>query len=457
MPDQLDRRHFLKLAAAAGGATLSQLALAGDAFGLSGAREKPIRLGFVGIGGRGSYHLDAALGIPGVEVPAISEIRPDRLQRAREWIEESGRPTPRLYEDERGFERMAAEVELDAIICSTGWKWHTPVCLAAMRNDKHAVSEVPIVLTVDEAWELVETWEQTGKWATLALEQVLLESGGGANLAVLNLIQQGVLGDIRHAEGGYVHDLRLVKHDYEREPWRLWHSIHRNGNLYPDHPMNRIMPYLDINHGDRFDFLVSLSSKSGMLNEYAKEYYGPDHPNVTLPMKQGDYNATLIRTVDGKLVTLNFDTNTPHPRETFRIQGTKGVFFNPSGIAGAQIYLDKVSPREHQWEPGEPYLERYQHPLIQRYDPPERPSLRGHGSGQRRTPLTWHLLIESLRLGTMPYFDVYDSVTSSVISPLTEASVAANGRPVDVPDFTRGKWKTRDRLTMREFVELVGD
>src|SRR5690606_29060890 len=140
--------------------------------------------------------------------------------------------------------------------------------------------------------ELVETYETTGKWATLALEQALLESRPRDGLAVPNMIPQGVLGEIRHAEGGYVHDLRPVKHDYERVPWRLWHSIHRNGSLYPDHPMNRIMPYLDIDHGDRFDFLVSLSSKSGMLNEYAKEYYGPDHPNVTLPMKQGDYNAT---------------------------------------------------------------------------------------------------------------------------------------------------------------------
>src|SRR5690606_5503157 len=140
-----------------------------------------------------------------------------------------------------------------------------------------------------------------------------------------------------------------------------------------------------------------------------------------------------------------------------RIQGTKGVFFNPSGVAGAQIYLDKVSPREHQWEPAAPYLERYRHPLIEGYDPPDRPSLRGHGSGQQKTPLTWHLLVEALRRDAMPYLDVYDSVTSSVISPLTEMSVAANGRPVDVPDFTRGKWRTRGRLTLEEMVPLVGE
>lgn len=456
MVDPLDRRSFLKLtAAAASGGTLSQLVFPDAALAGTLRQDRPIRLGFVGIGGRGSYHLDCALGIPGVEVPAISELRPDRLQRAKEWIEQSGRPTPTMYDRERDFERMAAEIELDAIICATSWEWHAPVCLAAMRHEKHAVSEVPIILTVEEAWELVETYERTGKWATLALEQVLLESGAGQNLALLNLVHAGVLGDIRHAEGGYVHDLRRVQHDYEGEPWRLWHSIHRNGNLYPDHPMNRIMPYLDINHGDRFDFLVSLSSRSGTLNEYAREIYGPEHPEVTMPMKQGDFNATLIRTRNGKLVTLNFDTSTPHPRESFRLQGTKGVYFEPR-VAPAQIYLDRVSPESDRFEPAKPYLDRHPHPLIEGYDPPERPTLRGHGGGgQQKTPLTWHLLIEALRRDRMPYFDVYDSVTSSVISPLSEASVAANGRPVDVPDFTRGRWTQRPPLTLHELATLV--
>lgn len=406
--------------------------------------DKPVRLGFVGVGGRGSYHLDAALGIPGVEVKALCEIQEDRLERAAGWVEEAGQAAPRLYG--RGmtdYERLCAEEDLDCVICCTSWKWHAPVCLAANAHGKHAVSEVPIVLTVDEAWQLVESFEKTGRWSTLALEQVLFESGGGTYLTVLNMVRQGLLGEILHAEGGYIHDLRRVKFPDGSEPWRLQHAIDRNGNLYPDHPLSGIMPALDINHGDRFERLASMSSRSGVLNEYAAAKYGPDHPLAKQKMQQGDYNASLIRTANGKLVTLNFDTNTPHPRGFTRIQGSKGVFFAARGMGEPKVYLDGVTEQSHQWESAEKYLEEYEHPLLQSYNPPERRSLRGHGGRSTKTPLTWHLLIQALRNGVPPPVDVYDSVTSSVVSPLTEQSVANRSKPVEFPDFTRGAWKTR--------------
>lgn len=414
---------------------------------IQGARRagvKPIKLGFVGIGGRGSYHLDSALGIEGVEVPALCEIKDDRLQRARSWVEQAGQPTPRLYgRGETDFERMCAEEQLDCVICSTNWKWHTSVCLAANASEKHAVSEVPIVLTVEEAWQLVESYEKTGRWSTLGLENSLVDYEGSIFMSVIHMIRQGLFGDVIHAECGYVHDLRKVKFPGGTEPWRLQHSIDRNGNLYPDHPLNRAMVAMDINHGDRFEHLVSMSSRSGVLNEYAVARFGKDHPLASRSMAQGDSNATLIRTAGGKLVTLNFDTNTPHPREFDRYQGTRGVYFSSRGMGPPRVYLDGVSPESHQWESAEKYLEEYKHPLVKNYNPPARKSLRGHGSRSAKTPLTWHLLIKALREGKAPFFDVYDSVTSSVVSPLTEKSVANRSKPVEVPDFTRGRWKTR--------------
>lgn len=437
-----DRRSFLKLSTAAmGGATLAGLGLPQGVAAQQVAQTKPIRLGFIGVGGRGSYHLDVSLGIEGVEVPAVCDINATRLHRAKRWVEESGRPAPNLYGDgPTDFKRMCETEELDAVIICTPWEWHTPMCLSAMNNNKHAVSEVPIAITLDEAWSLVETWQKTGKWATIGLE-------GFGELASLNMIQKGLLGDIIHAETGYVHDLRMVKFNPEEEPWRLQHAIDRNGNLYPDHPMNKMLPALDINHGDRIDYLVSMSSKAVMLKKYAEQNYGVDSHYAKTNYKLGDYNASLIRTVNGKMITLNHDTHTPHPRESYRIQGTKGVYLRDG--KDRKIYIEGRTPEEHQWESADKYLQEFEHPLIKNFNPAPRKggATRGHGSHSTQTPITWHRLVMALRENKMPDWDVYDSVTSAAISPVSEASVANNSRPVDFPDFTKGKWKTRKPLT----------
>ena len=440
-----NRRKFVQLSTAGavgGAAVLSGIGFPQEASAQDHTNNRTLRLGFVGIGGRGSYHLNAALGIEGIEVPAICEVIPERLQQAKKWIEEAGLPTPRLYD--RGvtdFKRLCETEKMDAVICSTSWEWHTPVCLAAMKNDKHCVSEVPIVLTLDDAWQIVETYESTGKWATIGLE-------GFGQLAVLNMIRKGLLGDIVHAETGYIHDLRFVKFSPDEEPWRLQHSIDRNGNLYPDHPMNKMLPALDINHGDKIDYLVSMSSFGGMLNDYAAIYYkDKNHPLTKKKIALGNYNASLIRTVNGKMMTLIHDTSTPHPRENYRIQGTKGVYVGDA--TSKKIYIEGMSPVEHEWEPADPYLTEYEHPVVKNYNPPPRKggAIPGHGGGSTQTPMHWDRLVRALREKRLPDWDVYDSVTSSAISPVTEASVANKGKAIDFPDFTKGKWETRPPIT----------
>lgn len=439
------RRKFVQLSTTAtvGGAVLSGIGLPKEVIPQSRENNRTLKLGFVGIGGRGTYHLNCALGMEGIEVPAICEVIPKRLQQAKKRIMDAGLPEPRLYG--RGvtdFKRLCDNEQLDAIICCTSWEWHTPVCLAAMNTDKHCVSEVPIVVTLDEAWQIVETYEKTGKWATIGLE-------GIGETALLNMIRKGMLGDIVHAETGYIHDLRLVKYDPEREPWRLQHSINRNGNLYPDHPMKKMLPAFDINHGDRIDYLVSMSSFGGLLAEYAGIYYkNPNHRLTRKEFALGNYNASLIRTVNGKMITLIHDTSTPHPRENYRIQGTKGIY--QGDATSKKIYIEGLSPREHQWEPADPYLKEYEHPVVLNYKPSPRRGgkIEGHGGGGTQTPMIWHRLAVALRENKLPDWDVYDSVTSSAISPVTEASVAGRGKPIDFPDFTKGKWKTNPKLDL---------
>jgi predicted dehydrogenase len=457
MSSELDRRGFLKIS----GASLAGTALSESGLGAQASSDKPVRLGFVGVGNRGSYHLDCALGIEGVDVLAVCDVDDKALYRAKRWVEAAGQPSPRLYGDSKtAFKALCEKETLDCIICCTPWEYHAQMCVAAMKNGKHAVSEVPIIITLEEAWEVVETHEKTGRWATLGLE-------GFGDLTLMNMVRKGLLGDVLHAEGGYVHDLRMVKFNPLEEPWRLQHSVSRNGNLYPDHPMARIMPLLDVNHGDRFDTLVSMSTKAVMLNRYAALKYGEKHPYATQKMAQGDVNVSLIHTMGGKMVTLNFDTETPHPREFFRLQCTKGVFQSgvslPSatqaaalppaqtaarapgmyGRRGGMIYIDGRSPVDDQWESAEPYYEEYQHPYLKAYNPrPRKSALRGHGGGGTVTPVNWERLVAALRAGRMPDYDVYDSVTSSAISPLSEKSVAGGSVPVAFPDFTKGKWQT---------------
>jgi predicted dehydrogenase len=452
MKSRPNRRDFLKVSAA----SVAGIALDGSGFSAPlSSSGKAVRLGFVGVGNRGSYHLDCALGMEGVEVVAVCDIDDTALYRAKRWVEESGQPSPRLYtESKTAFKDLCEKETLDCVICCTPWEYHTPVCVAAMKNSKHAVSEVPIVITLEEAWEIVETHEKTGKWATIGLE-------GFGDLTLMNMVRKGILGEVLHAEGGYVHDLRMVKFNPLEEPWRLQHSVTRNGNLYPDHPMARIMRLLDINHGDRFDYLVSMSTKAVMLNRYAALKYGDQNPYATKKMAQGDVNATLLHTAGGKMVTLNFDTNTPHPREFFRLQCTKGVY--QSGVSlppptpkesvpaspapydrrRGMIYIDGRTAAADQWEAADPYFQQYQHSFLKTYQAkPRKAALRGHGGGETTTPVVWDRLISALRAGKMPDWDVYDSVTSSAISPITEKSVAGGSVPIQFPDFTKGKWQT---------------
>jgi hypothetical protein len=428
MSNKYDRRNFMKLST--GGDISPENSFREEASPQTQTGGKTLRLGFIGIGGRGSYHLNCALGIEGVEVPAICELKPVRLYQAKRWVEEAGLPTPRMYD--RGpedFKRLCENEQLDAVICCTPWEFHTPVCLSAMRSGKNAISEVPLCITIEEAWEIVETFEKTGKWATIGLE-------GFGDGTLLNMVRKGLFGTIVHCETGYIHDLRMVKFTPAEEPWRLQHSVLRNGNLYPDHPMARMLPILDVNHGDRFDFIQSMSSSSVMLRNYAELNYGKDSLYAKTKFSLGDYNASLVRTVNGKMMTIIHDTSTPHPREDFRMQGTKGIYLSD----GRRVYIEGRSPKAHEWEPADKYYKEFAVPRPT-IPPRKGGAIAGHGGGGTQTPPNWHRLIIALRENKMPDWDVYDSVTSGAIVPLSCASVANKSQAVDFPDFTKGKWK----------------
>lgn len=350
-------------------------------------QSKTVRLGFVGLGPRGRYHLSAAAAMPDVEIAALCDMAEPALEQAGKLLTAAGRAAPQLYGGSaKAYERMCAEAALDCVICATPADTHAAVCLAANRNGKHAATEPPVALKPDDAWALTEVFEKTGKWSSIALETALLERDGGRYLSLLNLVRQGLLGDVIHIEDGVMRG-------------------GCGGSAAFDAPMNRVLPVAGINHGDKFDFLMSSRST------------------------EAGYEASLLHTVDGKLVTLHFAGSAPAPREFTRYQGTKGVFAAVPGKAEMLVYIDGISPTAHKWEDAAKYLDEYRHPLLK--------------SAAGKTPLTWRLLVKALREGRAPYPDVYDSVTSSIIAPLARQSAANRSRPVQVPDFTRGKWQSR--------------
>ena len=390
-----------------------------------------VRLGFVGVGLQGSSHIRNLLRIDKVEIKAVGDIVEEKVVRIQDWVVKAGQPKPDGYfRNETDFKRMCARDDLDLIITATPWKWHVPVCVEAMKTGKHAATEVPAAVTLDECWELVETSEKTRRHC------VMLENCCYSNraLLLLNLVRHGLLGEILNGCCGYLHDLREVKFNGKDEAlWRTAHSIARDGNLYPTHGLGPVAEAMDINRGDRFDYLVSMSSSTKGLNLYAADKFGPDSSEAKQKYALGDVNTSIIRTMKGLTITVIHDTNLPRPYTRIdRVQGTKGII---EGYPD-RVYIEGLS-RPHQWDDFDIYMPKYQHTLWKEVG--ELAKGAGHGGMDF---LEDYRLIEALLKGRYPDMDVYDAAAWSAVSELSERSVANRGKPFDFPDFTQGAWKT---------------
>ena len=437
-----NRRNFLKLGAAGLGATIAGAGITNCASTLKTTPGLPkitpiktVRIGLVGVGMQGSSHVRNFINIENVEIKAICDVIEDKVTRMQDWVVEAGQPKPKGYSKGKyDFVRMCEEEELDLVFTATPWKWHVPVCVAAMKNGKHAATEVPAAVTIDECWELVETAEKYNKHCVM-MENCCYNR---AEMMILNMVRQGVFGELLHAEGAYNHDLRNYKLGglYEGD-WRVQHSINRNGNLYPTHGLGPVAQCMNINRGDQFDYLVSMSSKSRGLQLYAAEKLGLDHKYTRQKFALGDINVSLIMTKGGMTITLVHDTNLPRPYTRINmIQGTKGI---TQGYPD-KIHIEGMSPA-HRWEDLKNYSEKYDHPLWQNIG--EKAKGAGHGGMDY---LEDYRLIHALQTGTPTDMDVYDAAALSAVSQLTEFSVADRSRPKDFPDFTRGLYKTRAPL-----------
>jgi predicted dehydrogenase len=448
-----DRRDFLKTAALAGaglGLGACQTGGAAAATGgspIRGAAPGParfaapplerVRVGFVGVGHQGSSHVRNFLRIDNVDVVAICDVTPASLARSQKLVTDAGRPRPKGYGDRgpRDFERMVGEEQLDLVFTATPWEWHAPVMLAAMRAGKHAATEIPMAVRLEECWELVETAERTGRHCVM-MENCCYDR---PEMMIFHMVRQGVFGELLHAECGYLHDLRQLKlSDFYYDRWRVKHSIRRNGDLYPMHGLGPVAQWMDINRGNQFDYLVSMATKSRGLNLWAAEHIGPNSPEAKQSYALGDVVNTLIRTKAGQTILVTHDTDSPRPySRKILLQGTKGLVRK---YPEQKIHIEGRS-KAHQWEDFQTYRQQYDHPLWKGIE--ERAAGAGHGGMDY---IEDYRLVQSLRQGAPTDMDVYDGAAWTAMIMLSERSIAERSRPVDYPDFTRGAWRTRPPL-----------
>jgi predicted dehydrogenase len=449
---KFNRRAFIQSAAltTAALATPSILQAAAESESMQAPVLKDkLRLGFIGVGLRGQDHVMEALLRPDCEVVAIADPNAQMIGDCLKTIESKGKSKPKVYSNGNfDYLKLLEDKNIDAVVIASPWEWHTQQAVAAMKAGKYVALEVSGGFSLDECWQLVNVQEETGTHL-MFLENVCYRRDV---MAILQIVREGLMGEMIHLEGGYEHDLRGVKFNdgvtpydsgvefgekgFSEAKWRTKHSVARNGELYPTHGIGPVAMYANINRGNRFTHLTSMSSKSRGLHDYIMEHPkgGPNHPNAKVQFNLGDVVTTQIKCANGETVLLTHDTSLPRPYSLgFRVQGSKGIWMD----VNRSIHIEGKTKR-HAWEPAQTWLDQYDHPLWMRYGK----EAEGAGHGGMDYFVFQHF-VESAKRNQAPEIDVYDAATWLAITPLSEASIATGSTPQSFPDFTRGRWTER--------------
>jgi predicted dehydrogenase len=394
-----------------------------------------VRVGIIGLGQRGKGAVNRLSKIQDVEIVALCDLRTEMVEKSQKILTDAGRPTAKAFSGTEEIWKELVALDLDLIYIVTPWRYHTPMCVHAMKNGKHAVTEVPAATSLEECWELVDTAEKTGKHCMM-LENCCYDF---FEMQTLNMVRLGVFGELTHAEGAYIHDLAGLisneKNGYQGM-WRFNQNNTKNGNLYPTHGLGPIAQCMDINRGNRFLHLVSMSSQEAAFTEWAKGQEGKEK-YAALEHYRGDMNTTLIKCARGETIMVQHDVSTPRPYSRIHlIQGTKGM---------ARKWPDERIALDHKWQNEEQMKvlkEKYEHPLTRTMGEIAR-KVGGHGGMDF---IMDYRLIYCLKNGLPLDQNVYDAAAWSSVVPLSIASVARDSQSIKVPDFTRGAWKTNTPL-----------
>jgi len=402
--------------------------------GYAAPKIETVRIGVIGLGMRGSAAVARLSYIDGAEIVALCDKYPDRVAAAQNTLEKMQRPKAKEFFGEEGWQALCDSKDIDLVYTPTPWNLHSPIAVYAMKNGKHACIEVPAAKTLDQCWELVETSEKTKKHCMM-LENCCYDF---FELLTLNMVRNGMFGEILHAEGAYIHDLSRVhifnKNAYA-DMWRLKENIGRNGNLYPTHGLGPIAQCMNINRGDKFDHIVSMSTNDFTMNNLAMELATKDDfftPYVDKPYR-GNMNTTIVRTFKGKTVMVQHDVSSPRVYSRIHlVSGTKGCaskYPDPEKISFGHEWIKEQELKD--------LYEKYSPPIVNHIGNIAK-DIGGHGGMD--FIMDWRT-IDCLRNGLPLDEDVYDAVAWSAVGVLSEQSVGKNGRTIDFPDFTRGAWK----------------
>jgi len=403
--------------------------------GYAAPKLNKVRIGFIGLGNRGPGAVKRMSNIEGVEIVALSDKDSNQIKKGQAILQKHGfEPAKEYGGTEDAWKGLCESPDVDLVYICTPWKLHTPMAVYAMENGKHAASEVPAAVTVEEAWQLVETSERTKKHCMM-LENCCYDF---FELLTLNMARQGYFGEILHVEGAYIHTLigsNFNKNSYS-DMWRLKENQSRNGNLYPTHGLGPVCQVLNVNRGDKMDYLTAMSTNDFQMGKRAAELAAEDDffKEFATDAYRGNMNNTMIRTVNGKTILVQHDVTSHRPYSRIHlVSGTEGVarkYPLPGKIAKGHNWFDEETMKE---------IEQDYTPKIIKLVGEMAKKVGGHGGMDFM--MDWRL-IDCLRNGLPLDQDVYDAALWSVVAPLSEWSVANRSNSIEVPDFTNGAWKT---------------
>ncbi|MEP7258021.1 MAG: Gfo/Idh/MocA family oxidoreductase [Flavitalea sp.] len=402
--------------------------------GYAAPKLEKVRIGFIGLGNRGAGAVERMNKIEGVSIMALCDLRPEKAEEARKLVAPSGH-NPQLYSgnpDE--WKKLCEREDLDLVYILTPWSLHTPMAVFAMNHGKHVCVEVPAAKTIAECWQLVEASERTRKHCMMT-ENCCYDF---SEMMTLNMARDGFFGEVTHCEGAYIHNLQelIFSKEHFYKMWELEEGFKRTGNLYPTHGLGPLCQVMNINRGDKMEFLVSVSNNDFILGPLASELASKDdfYTQYTGKKYNGTMNTTTIRTTKGKTILVQFDVSSPRPYSRIQlVSGTKGI--------GLKYPEPARYATGHEWLSQEEYQkleEKYTPPIIRKIGASAK-QIGGHGGMDFL--MDWKT-IDCLRNGLPLDQNVYDAALWSSVAPLTVWSVANRSTSISVPDFTGGSWKT---------------